>query len=92
MCHPRSRPNGVRLLAGLDGAAWVHAADEAAARLGIPLVATVIEANEWPGRVGIDADGAVLVRPDQAIVWRAPTSGADPADAIGQVLRRVLDR
>ncbi|MFI7002746.1 FAD-dependent monooxygenase [Nocardia sp. NPDC050175] len=80
------------LLAGPDGAAWVRAAGEAAARLGIPLVATVIEANEWPERVGIDADGAVLVRPDQVIVWRAPTSGADPADVIGQVLRRVLDR
>ncbi|WTL52935.1 hypothetical protein OG203_31675 [Nocardia sp. NBC_01499] len=80
------------VLAGPGGAAWVRAADEAAARLGIPLAATVIDAPEWQGRVGIDTDGAVLVRPDQVIVWRAPTIGADPTDELIQVLRRVLDR
>ncbi|WP_433659107.1 FAD-dependent monooxygenase [Nocardia sp. CA-128927] len=80
------------VLAGADGQAWLRAADDAAARLGIPLVATVIEAAEWPCLVGIEADGAVLVRPDQVIVWRAPTTGADPADELARVLRRVLDR
>ncbi|MFI6170179.1 FAD-dependent monooxygenase [Nocardia sp. NPDC051052] len=80
------------LLAGPGGEAWVRAAQEAAARLGMPLVATVLEASDWPGRVGITADGAVLVRPDQVIAWRAPTAGADPAETIGEVLRRVLDR
>lgn len=80
------------VLAGPGGAAWVRAAEEAAARLGIPLVATVIDAQEWPDRVGIDRDGAVLVRPDQVIAWRARTPGIEPAAELGRVLRRVLDR
>ncbi|MFG1791836.1 FAD-dependent monooxygenase [Nocardia sp. NPDC049149] len=83
---------GFAVLAGPAGDHWVPAAQQVADQLRIPLVATVIGVPEWPGRVGIAADGAVLVRPDQVIAWRSPTAPADPAGALERVLRQVLDR
>ncbi|KIA63631.1 FAD-dependent monooxygenase [Nocardia vulneris] len=80
------------LLAGADGVAWVQAAEEAAESLGIPLSAIVIEVPEWPSRVGIDATGAVLVRPDQVIAWRSREMVARPAERLAAVLRQLLDR
>jgi len=38
---------------------------------------------------GIDPTGAVLVRPDGHVAWRAATAPADPAHALREALRRL---
>src|SRR5215813_6048842 len=67
------------LLAGADGAAWRDAALLVANRLGVELVARRIGAGgdlvgvdgRWPSAYGITSAGAVLVRPDGLVCWRA---------------------
>lgn len=80
------------LLTGGDGIAWAQAAEQVAARLGIAVAATAIEAPEWLSLAGIDATGAVLVRPDQVIAWRSPGPVASPAECLAAVLCQILDR
>jgi len=64
------------LLAGPEGGAWLDAVDA----IGDPhLVARGIAADAlpglegWLGVAGIEASGALLVRPDQHVAWRAVT-------------------
>lgn len=48
--------------------------------------------SAWTGSVGIDADGAVLVRPDQFIAWRVAGLPGDPAAELRGALDRILAR
>jgi len=80
------------LLVGPDGEPWLRATHEVADRLLVPLHAMVIDASDCLRQVGIPEQGALLVRPDQIIAWRAPTTPPDPADALGRVLARILAR
>ncbi|MBE3009263.1 hypothetical protein IL992_08650 [Microbispora sp. NEAU-D428] len=52
--------------------------------------------GRWPGLAGIAADGALLVRPDQIVAWRAPALPAgpagDPAADLARALAHVLAR
>jgi hypothetical protein len=41
---------------------------------------------------GLDPDGAVLVRPDAVVAWRAPADAGDPRAALEEALRRLLFR
>ena len=41
---------------------------------------------------GLGPDGAVLVRPDAVVAWRAPTDAGDPPAAVEEALRRLLFR
>ena len=43
-------------------------------------------------RFGIDADGAVLVRPDGYVAWRTPRATDASADDLSHALRQILDR
>ncbi|MGY4099672.1 aromatic-ring hydroxylase C-terminal domain-containing protein [Nocardia sp. R16R-3T] len=52
----------------------------------------VREDPDWLRQVGITTRGALLVRPDQIIGWRAPTTPPDPADDLTHALARVLGR
>nr|UUG47322.1 polyketide hydroxylase whie VIII [Amycolatopsis sp.] len=92
---------GFTLLTGPDGGAWRPAARLAADRLGIPLATHVIgtrpdpaaltdPAGTWLDRYGIRSDGAVLVRPDRFIAWRAVSS--EDTAGLEHALRTVLDR
>jgi putative polyketide hydroxylase len=91
---------GFVLLAGPDGAAWREAGRTVATALGIPLEAlTVGPAGElhdpekaWTGAYGVDADGAVLVRPDAHVGWRGRSAVADPAGVLERALRSILGR
>ncbi|MFQ6325829.1 FAD-dependent monooxygenase [Nocardia sp. CWNU-33] len=79
------------LLTDAGGVEWAQAAKTAADRLGVPLAVVAIDsANSWARQVGIEAGGAVLVRPDQFIAWRSPTSVEDPTGELVAVLDRVL--
>jgi len=46
----------------------------------------------WPARYGVGADGAVLVRPDGVVAWRAGRAGTDPAGTLSTALSTVLSR
>jgi hypothetical protein len=82
------------LLAGADGAAWRDAALQVANRLGIRLVARRIGAGadlvdvdgRWPFAYGVSSSGAVLVRPDGLVCWRAEESVEHPEQTLEAVL------
>ena len=86
------------LLTGQSGQAWTAAAEQAGEKLGIPLRCHVIgrqgdlidESDAWPGLYGVQPDGAVLVRPDGHVGWRAATMDLDPSTALISIFRRIL--
>ena len=49
----------------------------------------------WVRQREIQSDGAILVRPDRFIAWRAPTAADDPraelAAAFGRIFGRPVD-
>lgn len=84
------------LLAGRDGGAWLHAARRLPAsgafalrshRFGPEGDLRDID-DRWSSTFGVSADGAVLIRPDGFIAWRA--SGAEqPETALGHALAQL---
>jgi 2-polyprenyl-6-methoxyphenol hydroxylase-like FAD-dependent oxidoreductase len=82
---------GFTLITGPNGRAW----REAHGGL-VPLTCVTIGRDvadiggRWATLLGIEPSGAVLVRPDQHVAWRAPGAVADPADTLERVLARVL--
>ncbi|MFI0423493.1 FAD-dependent oxidoreductase [Spongiactinospora sp. 9N601] len=84
------------LSAGADGP-WGEAAQRIAESTAIPLRHHAITPSagnaelwdidgRWPQTYGLGPGGAVLVRPDGYIAWRAPESHPDPHDMLRQVL------
>ena len=87
------------LLAGPEGAAWPAAALAVADRLGVGLDANVVGGTGladpegcFPGAYGISPSGAVLVRPDGFVGWRAPEAAGAPEQALRQALQTLLCR
>lgn len=84
------------LLAGPAGSAWVSAAQVVAKDLGIPLdtyrFGAEIAAQDGHKRHGIDADGALLVRPDGFVAWRSTGAAIDPAGEVERALRTAWCR
>ena len=85
---------GFTLLAATEGAAWSTAAREAAdAAGGLTLEAYTFgqelrdPENGFAAAYGITATGAVLVRPDGFVAWRAKSSGTKPQDTLREALR-----
>ena len=89
---------GLVLLTGSDAAAWRAAAQQAAAPRRIPIeVLSVGEAGDLQapaGRFetlyGVEPDGAVLVRPDGFVGWRAHRAGDAPAEDLARALTTIL--
>ena len=97
-------PDRFLLIAGEDGHAWCEAAAQLAEESGVPIDAVRIGHLDgdlydprcaWLRQREIDSRGAVLVRPDRFVAWRARTDCADPrgvlASALSQVLAREID-
>jgi putative polyketide hydroxylase len=88
------------LLAGADGLAWCDAAERAADGLGIDLEAYCIGAGRdlskhderWPAACGLTEAGALLVRPDGYVGWRARAALPYPERVLTEVLARLLSR
>ncbi len=88
------------LLTGITGQGWVSAADQVAAELGVPVEAIVIGPGQdvtdlyfdWSRLREIAEDGAILVRPDKHIAWRAASMPVDPAQELLTVLCAILGR
>jgi putative polyketide hydroxylase len=89
---------GFVLLTGSDGAAWRAAAQQAAPRRQMPIeVLSVGEAGDlqspagrFEALYGVEPDGAVLVRPDGFVGWRAQRAGKVPADDLARALATIL--
>jgi 2-polyprenyl-6-methoxyphenol hydroxylase-like FAD-dependent oxidoreductase len=85
------------LLTGPGGAAWEQAAVPIAEKLGVPLRTYRIGANEelrptkwdWADAYGVGPDGAVLVRPDAFVSWRAEKLADDPQEVLADVIART---
>jgi 2,4-dichlorophenol 6-monooxygenase len=88
------------LLTGLAGQTWSAAAAAAARELGLELPTRVIgpgqeyvdSYGEWARLSEIDESGALLVRPDMMIAWRAPNNTQAMQDQLLPVLRKILSR
>jgi 2-polyprenyl-6-methoxyphenol hydroxylase-like FAD-dependent oxidoreductase len=85
------------LLAGAGGADWRAAATAAAVKHpGVPLVCHVVggDVRDPEGRFeaayGLSPAGAVLVRPDGFVGWRAASLPADAPGALSQALGQLL--
>ena len=91
---------GFALFAGERGAPWRDAARAVAASLAVPLSACTVGAaadlhdteGHWAPAYGVEADGAVLVRPDGHVAWRQRSAVSDPERKLERALRAVLRR
>ena len=85
------------LLVGAAGAPWQQAASAVAASLAIELAAYRIAADGelrdledgWQTRMGMPAQGAVLVRPDGFVAWRTRTLPSNPERKLEQVISSI---
>jgi hypothetical protein len=48
--------------------------------------------HRWSAAYGVDADGAVLVRPDGVVAWRRRSAGGSAQSALDAAFDRVLMR
>jgi 2,4-dichlorophenol 6-monooxygenase len=93
-------PDRFVLLVGQPGSPWIAAAVEAGHALDVPIEAIAVgdhgevidRDHAWRRQREIGDAGAVLVRPDQHVAWRAASLPADPAAALRAALVRILGR
>jgi len=88
------------LLTGVAGEAWEEAAEAVGRELGVPLATVVIGPGrevtdlyyDWSRIREVEESGALLVRPDKHVAWRAASLPADPAAALREALAGILGR
>jgi 2-polyprenyl-6-methoxyphenol hydroxylase-like FAD-dependent oxidoreductase len=80
------------LLAAGAGEAWRGAALSAAQELGVPIDCHVLGVAEFADAYGITGAGAVLVRPDGVVGWRAMDAAGASKDNMRDVLAALLCR
>jgi putative polyketide hydroxylase len=88
------------LLTAEDGAPWAEAAAGASAALGVPIAVHQIGRSgdaldpdgAWAQATGLVPGGALLVRPDDFVGWRADELPADPEKQLRQAVSVILAR
>ncbi|MFE6159658.1 FAD-dependent monooxygenase [Streptomyces sp. NPDC056486] len=81
------------LLTGARGQEWLDALGKVAARLGVAVDGHRIEdGTTWTAQVGVEDSGALLVRPDGFVAWRAPSLDDAPEIRLEQALAALLAR
>jgi putative polyketide hydroxylase len=94
---------GFTLFTGPAGTAWRDAADAATKSLGVAVDVRSIGAGgigadfrdadgRWAELTGLPVHGALLVRPDDFVAWRADALPESPEIALNRVLSRILGR
>jgi 2-polyprenyl-6-methoxyphenol hydroxylase-like FAD-dependent oxidoreductase len=81
------------LVAGRDAAAWLDAAKQIASpRLHTIAIGRDVADSDgaWTAQLGIAADGALLVRPDQHVAWRSAHGVEKPDVALRDALATIL--
>ena len=89
---------GFVLLAGAEGVAWVEAAKKVSSALGIEIVAyragPESDLQTSKGKLeyaaGISSRGAILVRPDDFVVWRQRKQCPDHQAKLEQAMKQAL--
>lgn len=81
---------GFTVLTGRDGGPWRVAVSHASEALGVPLDSHRITDEQWAGATGLAPDGALLIRPDDFVGWRAETLPADPGVELQRALTAIL--
>lgn len=71
---------------------WRAAATSASAILDIPITMYCIGDDAWAAATGLAPEGALLVRPDDFVGWRADKLPADPGGELRQALSAILCR
>jgi len=87
------------LLGGVESNAWCECGEEASKKLRIDLDVHRVGADgladpttEFQSAFGIDSTGAVLVRPDGFVAWRAKTGDGASAAKMESALSTILSR
>lgn len=88
------------VITGVTGEEWADAAEKVGAEFGIPLQTVVIGPGravtdlyyDWAKLREVDEDGAVLVRPDKHIAWRAMRMPDSPHAALRSAVAQLLGR
>ncbi|KMS72873.1 monooxygenase [Streptomyces viridochromogenes] len=91
------------LLAGSGGQKWRSAVEKASLNLGVPVEAYLVGTGpdhdlapdtdaDWAELHGTAEDGALLVRPDGFVAWRADAAMPDADRVLTNVLQSVLCR
>jgi putative polyketide hydroxylase len=83
-----------------DGAPWVEAAAAASTALGVPIAVHRIGSagdvldldGAWAKATELQPGGALLMRPDDFVAWRADRLPADPESQLCQALSAILGR
>lgn len=91
---------GFTLLTGPDGKTWRDVGSQMARALAIPFAAFAVGAagdfdeveGNWAELYGVDAGGAVLVRPDGHVGWRSRGSATEPQKVMRTALATVTRR
>ncbi|QRF61505.1 FAD-dependent monooxygenase [Variovorax paradoxus] len=94
------RPGRFTLLTGRQGSAWADAAATLAHGAGLPVdiveihdTATVRDVEgTWRCLRGVSSDGAILVRPDQHVAWRAMGRGDSARGQLAAAFAKILQR
>ena len=91
--------DGFTLLVGSKGRPWKQAGERLTSDLGIDLKSVIIGEDglqepleQWRLVYGIDESGAVLVRPDGYVAWRAHSLNSDPFTTLRSTLDDFLGR
>jgi hypothetical protein len=85
------------LLTGPDGQRWKTAVTRIDSKGKLRLRTFQIgseladSSGRWSSAYGVSAGGAVLVRPDNFIAWRAQDADDDPESALSAAITRLLD-
>lgn len=88
------------LITGTTGSDWSTAAQKVSDQLGVTVGCVVIGPGQditdlyfdWAKLRGVAEDGAVLVRPDKHVGWRADRLPADPEGALYSAVSAILSR
>jgi len=96
--HDLVAPGGFALFTGPAAASWASAATRVAKRLRVRIDCVEVGTpsgwrdvtGAWAARREVGGDGAVLVRPDGHVAWRAFERPPDCGDALGAALEQIL--
>jgi putative polyketide hydroxylase len=71
---------------------WRAPVTSVSAALGIPITMHCVGNDEWSATTGLAPEGALLVRPDDFVGWRADELPDDPESELSQALSAILCR
>ena len=78
-------------MTGPAGQPWIEAVRGPVAIDCVVIGRDVVDENgHWMKLLGIDADGALLVRPDQHVAWRSQHTVTDTTAALSRALATIL--